>query len=126
MNKRKFGIIGEKMAQKYLKDNKYEIIENNYYTRNGEIDIIASKNNYIIFVEVKTRDEKSISTPLEAVTFSKKKKLIQTALLYLQEHTDVQHLQPRFDVAGMITTGKNKEITEVQYITNAFDGGGLF
>lgn len=33
MNKRKFGIIGEKMAQKYLKDNKYEIIENNYYTR---------------------------------------------------------------------------------------------
>ena len=38
----------EKMAQKYLKDNKYEIIENNYYTRNGEIDIIASKNNYII------------------------------------------------------------------------------
>lgn len=48
------------MAQKYLKDNKYEIIENNYYTRNGEIDIIASKNNYIIFVEVKTRTMKNM------------------------------------------------------------------
>ena len=43
MNKRKFGIIGEKIAQKYLKNNGYKIIENNYYTRNGEIDIIANK-----------------------------------------------------------------------------------
>ena len=82
--------------------------------------------NAINLVEVKTRDEKSISTPLEAVTFSKKKKLIQTALLYLQEHEELQHLQPRFDAAGIITMGNNKEITEVQYITNAFDGGGLF
>ena len=63
---------------------------------------------------------------MEAVTSGKKKKLIQTALLYLQEHEELQHLQPRFDAAGIITTGKNKEITEVQYITNAFDGGGLF
>ena len=92
----------------------------------GEIDIIVKDNKYIVFVEVKTRDAKSISTPLEAVTFAKKKKLIQTALLYLQEHPDIQHLQPRFDVAGMITTGKNKEIIEIQYITNAFNGGGLF
>ena len=55
MNKRKFGIIGEKIAQKYLKNNGYKIIENNYYTRNGEIDIIANKEKYIVFVEVKTR-----------------------------------------------------------------------
>ena len=52
--------------------------------------------------------------------------MIQTALLYLQEHEELQHLQPRFDAAGIITMGNNKEITEVQYITNAFDGGGLF
>lgn len=109
-----------------LLEQGYTFIDANYHSRFGEIDIIVADDKYIVFVEVKTRDEKSISTPLEAVTFSKKKKLIQTALLYLQEHTDVQHLQPRFDVAGMITTGKNKEIAEVQYITNAFDGGGLF
>ena len=111
------GKIGERYVLQMLLEQGYTLIDANYHSRFGEIDII---------VEVKTRDEKSISTPLEAVTFSKKKKLIQTALLYLQEHTDVQHLQPRFDVAGMITTGKNKEIAEVQYITNAFDGGGLF
>ena len=45
----------------------------------GEIDIIVADDKYIVFVEVKTRDEKSISTPLEAVTFSKKKKLIQNS-----------------------------------------------
>ena len=80
MNKRKFGIIGEKMAQKYLKDNKYEIIENNYYTRNGEIDIIASKNNYIIFVEVKTRTNEKYGRASEAVNKIKKikKNIIET------------------------------------------------
>ena len=110
------GKIGERYVLQMLLEQGYTFIDANYHSRFGEIDIIVADDKY----------EKSISTPLEAVTFSKKKKLIQTALLYLQEHTDVQHLQPRFDVAGMITTGKNKEITEVQYITNAFDGGGLF
>lgn len=81
MNKRKFGIIGEKMAQKYLKDNKYEIIENNYYTRNGEIDIIASKNNYIIFVEVKTRTNEKYGRASEAV--NKIKKLSEKKCSYI-------------------------------------------
>ena len=83
MNKRKFGIIGEKMAQKYLKDNKYEIIENNYYTRNGEIDIIASKNNYIIFVEVKTRTNNNYGAPIDAVTYLKRKHMLKTIKYYL-------------------------------------------
>ena len=91
-----------------------------------ELDIVCRDDDTIVFVEVKTRDTNSRSKPLEAVTSGKKKKLIRTALLYLQEHEELQHLQPRFDAAGIITTGKNKEITEVQYITNAFDGGGLF
>jgi len=55
----------------------HTFIDANYHSRFGEIDIIVADDKYIVFVEVKTRDEKSISTPLEAVTFSKKKKLIQ-------------------------------------------------
>ena len=49
MNTRKFGIIGEKIAQGYLINKGYEILENNYYTRRGEIDIIAKINNLKIY-----------------------------------------------------------------------------
>lgn len=49
MNKRKFGMIGEKIAQGYLKDNGYEIIDTNFYTKVGEIDIICKKDNSIYF-----------------------------------------------------------------------------
>ena len=100
-----------------LLEQGYMFIDANYHSRFGEIDIIVADDKYIVFVEVKTRDTNSRSKPLEAVTSGKKKKLIQTALLYLQEHEELQHLQPRFDAAGIITTGKNKEITEVQYIS---------
>ena len=120
------GKIGERYVVQMLLEQGYMFIDANYHSRFGEIDIIVADDKYIFFFEVKTRDTNSRSKPLEAVTSGKKKKLIQTALLYLQEHEELQHLQPRFDAAGIITTGKNKEITEVQYITNAFDGGGLF
>ena len=44
MNKRKFGIIGEKLAQGFLINGGYEIIDTNFYTKRGEIDIIAKKD----------------------------------------------------------------------------------
>ena len=108
MNKRKFGIIGEKMAQKYLKDNKYEIIENNYYTRNGEIDIIASKNNYIIFVEVKTRTNEKYGRASEAVTKIKKIHMKKSAAIFLKEN-NFSRFTIRFDVIEVyIINGKCK------------------
>ena len=55
MNNKKFGIIGEKIAQKFLINKGYEILETNYYTKIGEIDIIAQKSKKIVFIEVKTR-----------------------------------------------------------------------
>ena len=108
MNKRKFGIIGEKIAQKYLKDNKYEIIENNYYTRNGEIDIIASKNNYIIFVEVKTRTNEKYGKPSEAVNKTKKIHMKRSAAIFLKENNFSKFIV-RFDVIEVyIINGKCK------------------
>ena len=71
------GKIGERYVLQMLLEQGYTFIDANYHSRFGEIDIIVADDKYIVFVEVKTRDEKSISTPLEAVTFSKKKKLIQ-------------------------------------------------
>ena len=115
MNKRKFGIIGEKMAQKYLKDNKYEIIENNYYTRNGEIDIIASKNNYIIFVEVKTRTNLLDGIPIEAVNYNKIKHMKKAINYYLLKRK-ISNIDIRIDAVGVLIN-KNKCI--IQHIKDA-------
>ena len=120
------GKIGEEYVKSLLQEKGYFVLDTNYHSRFGEIDIIVKDSKYIIFVEVKTRDVNRMGEPLEAVTKAKQKKIVQTALLYLQEHVQWQNLQPRFDVAGLLTTGKEKQIKEVQYITNAFDGGGLF
>ena len=73
------GKIGEKFTVKFLKKNKYKILDLNFNTKMGEIDIVAKKDKYIVFVEVKTRDENSWYSPVYAVTASKRKKIIKTA-----------------------------------------------
>ena len=115
MNKRKFGIIGEKIAQKYLKDNKYEIIENNYYTRNGEIDIIASKNNYIIFVEVKTRTNEKYGKPSEAVNNIKKNHMKKSAAIFLKEN-NFSEFTIRFDVIEVYMINVKCKINHIKQI----------
>ena len=83
MNKRKFGIIGEKIAQGYLINKEYKILETNFYTRIGEIDIIAQKDNCIIFVEVKTRTNLNFGTPAMSVNSIKKKHIKSVAKTFL-------------------------------------------
>ena len=83
MNKRKFGIIGEKISQGYLINKGYKILETNYYTRNGEIDIIAQKDKCIIFVEVKTRTNLNFGTPAMSVNSIKKKHIKSVAKTFL-------------------------------------------
>lgn len=68
----RIGKIGEKLAAEYLEKHGYEIITTNFYTKRGEIDIIARKDNEIVFVEVKTRSSDSFGKPVEAVTILNK------------------------------------------------------
>lgn len=119
---RQTGSLGERAAANFLRDRGYEIIAVNYRTRFGEIDIIATYLDYIVFVEVKTRDENSIAQPREFVVKSKQQKIIKTALMYIQ-YSDID-LQPRFDVIEVYTgqMGKTKDIIHLE---NAFDGSDL-
>ena len=84
------GKIGEEYARRLMQKQGYLILDANYYSRFGEIDIIATDRQYIVFVEVKTRDANCKGEPVELVTAVKQKKIVQTALLYLQEHTELQ------------------------------------
>lgn len=114
------GKTGEAHVRKLLEEKGYRIVDSNFHSRFGEIDIIAENEKYIVFIEVKTRGETCLAHPLEAVTASKRQKIVKTALCYLSQHpTD---LQPRFDVAGLVTDRDGNVLLSVSYLENAFDG----
>jgi putative endonuclease len=118
------GAAGEVLAARFLRDKGYEIWTANYRCRFGEIDIIAVDDPYIAFVEVKTRSEDALYAPCEAVTEKKQRRILKTAMLYIQSNHST--LQPRFDVIDIITK-KNRpmEIVEIDHIQNAFETGDL-
>ena len=108
MNKRKFGIIGEKIAQGYLINKGYQILYTNFYTKKGEIDIVAKKDEIIIFVEVKTRSNLNYGTPAMAVNFIKKKHLKTASKIFLHKNF-LYGYDVRFDVVEIfINNGKCK------------------
>ncbi|WP_074017462.1 YraN family protein [Anaeromassilibacillus senegalensis] len=113
------GRDAEDRAAAYLEAKGFRILERNYHSRFGEIDIIAEDGRYIVFAEVKGRTPSAYACPAEAVTPAKQRKIIYTALMYLQARpTD---LQPRFDVIGILA-GEPEPLLE--HLENAFSGGG--
>ncbi len=116
------GDLGEKKSCKYLKKQKYKIVCRNYKTKFGEIDIVAEKDNYIIFVEVKTRKEGCIVPPKMSVTKAKQQRLFKTAIIYLKEYPAKKNI--RFDVIEVIH--KNKKVISINHIKNAFMQGGSY
>jgi len=110
------GRSGEDYAAEWLTKHGYHIIARNYHSRFGEIDIIAEDSQYIIFVEVKTREDGAMVSPAEAVTRSKQKKILLTAQLYLQKSQPP--LQPRFDLAAVTTL--HGEPLGLRYFSNIF------
>ncbi len=122
-DKVKKGNLGEEHTCKYLVDNGYEIVIRNYRKPCGEIDIIARNNEYIVFVEVKTRKKGSLVSGVEAVNYKKKGRIIATADWFLAENG--MELQPRYDIAEVtVTSSKNPVITDFCYYEDAFDTTG--
>lgn len=95
------GRSGEERAIKYLKKNRYKILETNYKNAIGEIDIICRKRKTIIFVEVKSRADDYFGRPSEAVGISKQNKIRNVALSYLKYKKKTDSLV-RFDVVEVV------------------------
>ena len=112
------GDSGEAFAADYFLRKGFTVRERGYHSRYGEIDIILEDNEYIIFVEVKTRKSRTISQGIEAVDKNKRIKIIKTALIYLINNPSKK--QPRFDVAE-ITVNNNGTFKNINHFENAFD-----
>lgn len=114
--KQKIGHQGEQMAAEFLKKKGLEILEFNFYTRYGEIDLIAKDKDEYVFVEVKTRKSKMYGEPQESVNQTKKMNLIRTAQLYLQKHK-LEEADWRIDVMSIYLQNDNNP--KIEYIENA-------
>lgn len=119
MSKRKqeIGKKGETVAVCYLKKQGYKIIDQNYRSKAGEIDIIAMEKKTLVFVEVKTRSSRSFGSPKWAIT-PKKKKAISMAALYYLKMTSQTDVDARFDVVSILV---QEEDTQIELVRNAFD-----
>jgi len=94
------GQRGEDEACRYLRARGYEIVERNYRTGQGEIDIVAREGETLVFVEVKTRSEDTFGGPEAAVHSAKQRRLVAAARGFLGE-TGCQ-LPVRFDVIAVL------------------------
>lgn len=112
------GDKGEDYAAKYLKKNKYKIIKRNYSKPYGEIDIIAEQNEYIVFVEVKTRRANALAEPSYAVNYKKQEHIRNTAQAYLDENNLDRPC--RFDVCEVYINSDNLKLLSINYIEDAF------
>ena len=112
-----FGKKSETEAVKHLKKLGYKIIEKNYKTKIGEIDIIAKDKDTLVFIEVKARNSAKFGNPKQAVTSKKQKKISMVALQYLKS-IKKSNVKARFDVVAVI---KDKNKYNVEIIKNAFE-----
>ena len=105
----------------YLKSRGLKLVEKNFSCRLGEIDIIMTDKNVLVFVEVRFRKNNNFGGGLESITVAKQKKLRKTAELYLQKNN--QYKNARFDVVSMSTkaqTMQGKQHYSFDWIQNAF------
>lgn len=109
------GQDGENIAVKYLKSKEYEIMDRNYKSKYGEIDIIARYKDEIVFTEVKRRKNTDFGLASQSVDIRKQEKIIKSAQIYISEKCMDFDYSFRFDVLEI--TGKNLQI---HHIENAF------
>ena len=112
------GDLGEKIAEKYLIDMGYKILDKNFRYKTGEIDLIGKDADYIAFIEVKTRTSSYFGFPCEAVTSLKQQKIYRTAEIYiLQKKLFKSNF--RFDVVEVFLSNMQKDY-RVTLIKDAF------
>jgi putative endonuclease len=112
----KIGVVGEKIASNFLLKNGYKLLNKNYRTKYGEIDLIALKNNVIHFIEVKTKTSNLPIYPYEAVNDKKITKIKHVINIYLK-NMNYEDKKLSIDVFSIILD-KDNEIKDLKIFEN--------
>lgn len=116
MNTKSIGNDGENRAADYLVSKGFEIIERNWRTNRGEIDIIAFKNDTLVFVEVKTLPNGTLDMIQRELNNQKRERILKTSKRFLLKHREYNNSYVRFDVIVIDMPG----LEPVYHIENAF------
>ena len=116
MNTKIIGNEGENRAAAYLESKGFEIIERNWRTKGGEIDIIAGKNDILVFVEVKTLPNGTLDMIQRELNYQKITRILKTSKRFLLNHRQYSNRYVRFDVIVIDMPG----FEPVYHIENAF------
>ncbi len=111
------GVLGEKLALKEIRARGYRSIIRNYSCKLGEIDLIARDEDTLVFIEVKTRRNRSTGYAKEAVNLKKRRQLSKVALYYMKTN-EYFDSRARFDVIAVNVGGGEPEI---EIVKNAFE-----
>lgn len=111
------GNVVEEASERYLQQKGLQAIERNFNRRGGEIDLVMRDGETLVFVEVRFRKSDRFGTPAESITASKKRKLLQTAQLYLLAYPVWRNKPCRFDV---IAARPGESGLQFEWIQNAF------
>jgi putative endonuclease len=106
------GRKGEDLAASHLRDLGWEILERNYRTRLGEIDLVCLDRGTLVFVEVKTRASDEFARPDQSVTRRKQAKLRRLVEEYLVRH-NLEQSDVRFDVLGVTLSTRRPEFEHI-------------
>ncbi len=110
------GVKGEQMAAEYLRNKGFKIKNTNWRFNHKEIDIIAEIDDFLVFVEVKSRSTDFFENPQDAITKSKQRFILEAAEAYIMKH-DI-NIESRFDVIAIVQHGKTYKI---EHIPDAFN-----
>ena len=116
-SRQKLGNRGEKIATNFLRKQGYRIIEKNYRSRLGGIDIVAKEGEGLVFVEVQACRSTNFGLPEEALPYDKRRRLNRLAMAYLA-HRRIRDTNCRFDVASILMD--DNRVNHIELIKNAF------
>lgn len=113
------GEFYEQLAADYLEEAGLALVERNYRCRAGEIDIIGTQDEHLVFVEVRYRSNSSFGTAAASVDWRKQQKIIRAARVFLQHKRAYASRPCRFDVIAISPSQAESQVT-VQWLKSAF------
>ena len=115
----RLGTRGEDIAAAYLQQQGYFLVDRNFRTRFGEVDLVTRHGDTVVFVEVRTRRTATYGTPEESVTPRKSQRLVLAAQQYLQDK-GIEQAHWRIDLVSVRMAGGKPKVT---HLTDVVEGG---
>lgn len=113
---KQIGERGESIAAEFLRQKGFQLLEQNFTSRYGEIDLVALQSDCVVFVEVKTRTTKTFGNPEDSITPAKLERVQKAGLMWLQEHPEAPG-DWRIDVVAILMDAKY-QVQDIKHFVN--------